>query len=147
MEKELYAVYCVDQEYLSDASVVSMKPVSEADVGQLRHAQTIIEGMWLHEFPTVVILHGGDKPEGAEHLYDATYLLMPEEWTAMDSAKTFLLNRKMLELCKLEEPTPPYVNLTLIASSGGLRSLFEEQMFVCGAVIGGQWTAVPKSNV
>lgn len=132
MEEHLHTTFCMKHDYLSDARIYSVKPVTEAQVEALTHAQTVVESMWLERFPAVAMLCEAPAAPSGVQLFDNVHLLLKEDWGLMDKADTFLVNERMLELCPSKEP--PYVALNQVSSSAGLMELFDSHIFVVAGI-------------
>lgn len=113
---------------ISGAIICSEHLLDKAMIEKLRTAQKIVEGQWLGAFPCYIIVRSGSK---FETLYDDVKLIFPDDWEdTIDTADTFLMNRKMFELCKSDNE--PFIGVN--GTSVDLHNLFDSKMFVVACV-------------
>lgn len=134
----LHRLTITDQDYATDAHIYSPSEivVNMDDVHELLAAQEIIEAQWLGQFPAFIFVPSEESedtfPQFPEQLYGNTHLILPEEWKIVEDTSIFLVNQRMYEFCKVEEP--PHFDMNY-ATSDGLQELFDREMFVVAATL------------
>ena len=131
----LHTTFIVDQKYATDASIWSMTPVTPDGIEQLADAQEIVEAQFLGGFPCVVALGEGSKIEIEDStlLYGRVRLLHIDAWEKMDTVDSFLVNSKMLQLCKMTDT--PFINLDIVGTGDGLQKVFETNVFAVAVLM------------
>ena len=131
----LHSVTIQDQNCASDARIFSLEPVDMEVINKFIRAQEIIEANWLGDFPTLIYVSDDNVDlKHPEQLYGEVHLVMPEEWQVLGLMHTFLVNEKMYNLGKIDEP--PYFNMDSVEPDA-LLELFKTEMFVVATLVKG----------
>ena len=131
----LYTAYAAKHDYLSDACIYSLNPISEAEKEALQEAQAHLEAMWLGQFPSliaIVDIEDIERHDDAVLLFDDTYLLLSEAWDILDDMEIFLINKELY--VHFFQTDPPYINLDRAGTYAGLTEKFEDMMFVVAVI-------------
>ena len=127
----LHTTSFMNHDFTSDAHIFSATPIGRDTVSDLLYAQLVAEAKWLNEFPVFAFVTSGAELKHFAPLYEGVRLVYPEDWSLIDNADAFLVNKQMYNLCRMDDA--PFVQLKHSTAEELLR-LFETEMFVVAAV-------------
>lgn len=125
--KRICGTFIPNQKYATDAYVYSLELPTEEQIEVLLKGQEIVEAKWLSKCP-MVLFPVAEPLDDSMLLFGPIRLLYEKNWDAIDNATMFLVNNAMRIIGAQEEP--PFISMEKVASSAGLRKLFEDEMFV-----------------